>query len=198
MAINQIPPELRTPKRDRAFWARIDVQGDDDCWLWKSEVQLTQTGYGTAFYGPFHTTANRIAYMLGKGPIPDDAQILHTCEARYPVGSKTGRRCCNPNHLYAGSPQDNMDDKVRNERQWRSQWYRGDRNPNARLSGDQLPQLFEDAKTMSQRKLAAKYGISKSQVGNLLRGESRVGTVSRLGKRLRTDAAEASASRAKR
>ncbi len=198
MAINSIPPELRSFDKDERFWRCFDRGGPDECWLWNKENQLNQTGYGTGHYGPIHTTASRIAYMLVKGPIPVGLQILHTCEERWAHDPRRGRRCGNPYHLYAGTPQQNSDDMRRLGRQWRSTTYNDDGNPNARLWAHQLPQLFEDAKTMSQRKVAEKYGISKSQVGNILRGESRPTAIDSLSADQRNAVLEANARRAKR
>jgi hypothetical protein len=172
-SITVIPDYLRTAKRDRAFWDRIDVRGPDDCWLWKIETQLTQGGYGAAFYASIHTTANRIAFMLSKGEIPVGKQLRHTCADRYPKGSILNRRCCNPNHIIPGSEQDNSDDMVRQDRWQRQTSFVGEANPNCRITDDQLPDLFRDAAQMSQRKVAEKWGMSKSQVSHIVRGLQR-------------------------
>jgi len=166
MAITSIPEELRTSRRDAAFWRRIAVGAPAECWLWLKDRQLTQRGYGAAFYGPLHTTAHRIAYMLVKGPIPEGMELMHGCDVL---------RCCNPWHLTPGTSQDNTDDM---EAKGRDNYYvlgsrDGERNGNAKLADADVPHILEDAKHMSQRKVAEKYGISKSQVGNILRGESR-------------------------
>lgn len=45
--------------------------------------------------------------------IPEELQVLHHCDIRH---------CFEYSHLYAGTPQDNMDDKVRRGR-WRGNGY---------------------------------------------------------------------------
>ncbi len=172
-SITFIPGHLRTEARDRAFWNRIDVRGPDDCWLWKVETQLTQGGYGAAFYATIHTTANRIAFMLSKGEIPAGKQLRHTCANRYPKGSIINRRCCNPGHIVPGSEQENSDDMVRQGRWQRQTSFVGEANPNCRITDEQLSNLLRDAAQMSQRKVAAKWCISKSQVGHIVRGLQR-------------------------
>jgi predicted XRE-type DNA-binding protein len=170
MAITSIPTALRTSKRDAAFWRRIDVGDRDDCWLWLLDRQVSQRGYGTAFYGSIHTTAHRIAYMLARGPIPEGLELLHSCD---------NRRCCNPWHVQPGTSQDNTDDM---EAKDRDNYYvlgsrDGERNGNAKLRNDDVPRIHELATNgLSQRKIAAELGISKSQVGNILRGDSRTTT----------------------
>jgi predicted XRE-type DNA-binding protein len=165
MAITSIPAELRTSKRDAAFWRRIDVRDSDQCWLWKIDTQLTQGGYGAAFYGSIFTTAHRIAYMLARGPIPEGLELLHDCDVR---------RCCNPWHAQPGTSQDNTDDMVDKGRQRLRRPPVGEINPNAKLRDADVSRIHELAASgLSQRKIAAALGISKTQVGNILRGESR-------------------------
>jgi hypothetical protein len=79
------------------FWARVDMRGRDECWLWTRGV--TGAGYGSfALPGalsptgsPLHVGTHRIAWMLEhrKHP-PTWAVIDHLC------GNRT---CCNPRHL---------------------------------------------------------------------------------------------------
>ena len=45
--------------------------------------------------------AHRIMYQLTKGPIPNDLEIMHTCD----IGN-----CINPDHLVLGTHIDNMKD----------------------------------------------------------------------------------------
>jgi len=152
-----------TQERTEAFWNKIAIGKPSECWPYKPPSR-TQGGYGAGFYGDVRTTAHRIAYILSNGRFPAIFMVLHRCDN--PI-------CCNPQHLFLGTAKDNSEDMVRKGRWSRRTSFRGDGNPNAKVTASQLPQLFEDAKTMTQRVLGAKYGISKSQIGNILRGESR-------------------------
>lgn len=173
MAITTIPNDLRTSKRDAAFWRRVDVRGPNECWLWKIDTQLTQRGYGAAFYGTIHTTAHRIAYMLVKGAIPDGMSILHSCDVR---------RCCNTAHHFPGTSQDNTDDMIEKGRQNFPGGPRGERNGNCRYPDELVAAIRAayDAGEGIARVLANRFGVSRSQVQNFVHGRSRAALAPRL------------------
>jgi len=47
--------------------------------------------------------AHRLAWEMTNGPIPNRSLVLHRCD---------NPRCVNPEHLFLGSPKDNMIDKM--------------------------------------------------------------------------------------
>jgi hypothetical protein len=74
----------------RLFWAKIDRQGPQGCWLWTGRT--LPTGYGQARFAGRHWYSHRLSFELHKGPIPDGLHIDHLCRVR---------ACCNPEHLDA-------------------------------------------------------------------------------------------------
>jgi hypothetical protein len=82
----------------------------DCCWFWSRGVNTS--GYGhigpnriSAHYGV--TTAHKLSYLVHNGEVPEGQCVLHTCDNKI---------CINPNHLFLGTHQDNMDDMVRKGR----------------------------------------------------------------------------------
>lgn len=88
------------------FWDRVDKSaGPDKCWPWQGH--RLPTGYGRlVLHGKF-IGAHRVAYELEYNKKPGDLFVCHKCDN--PI-------CCNPRHLFLGTHQDNMDDKVQKGR----------------------------------------------------------------------------------
>jgi hypothetical protein len=74
------------------------------CWEWT--LSLT-SGYGYFIWQGVWTYAHRAAWLLWKGPIPEGHDVLHHCD---------NGRCFNPEHLWTGTQQDNLDDMVKKGR----------------------------------------------------------------------------------
>ena len=85
-----------------AFWARVDVRGDGECWPWKGA--LNRKGYGITSGGDINRIASRAAWILHAQVTPPSTLLVcHTCH---------NRDCCNPAHLYLGTPSDNNRDCI--------------------------------------------------------------------------------------
>lgn len=101
-----VPRTAKSPKlsieKKMEFGA---VRSANGCLLWRAE---NGADYGILTFRGRREYTHRIAYQLANGPIPSGAHVRHLCNAT---------RCINPEHLALGTPQDNMDDKVRSNRQ---------------------------------------------------------------------------------
>ena len=77
-----------------------------ECWLWHG-ARDPKNGYGNFGIEGGHNgrteKAHRAAWLLLVGPIPDGLFVLHKCD---------NPPCVNPAHLFLGTHQDNMDDKI--------------------------------------------------------------------------------------
>lgn len=98
-------PMLRPEEIDQ-FWSQVDQsEGPDSCWEWQGDRDLQ--GRGFAFItrlGKSHRIhTSRTAYYLGTGQEPGQLLVCHKCD---------NPSCCNPDHLFLGTHQDNYDDMV--------------------------------------------------------------------------------------
>lgn len=99
-------PHKAKPSREERFWSLIDRSGGiDACWIWTASLRTT--GYGQFYYEETVQAAHRVAWKIVNGSIPDGLYVLHKCDN--PV-------CCNPTHLFVGTPKDNVEDMMRKGR----------------------------------------------------------------------------------
>lgn len=79
---------------------------ESGCWLWLGGWDAN--GYGkVSRNGKVITTAHRLFYFERNGPIPTGLVVCHKCDTP---------ACCNPDHLFLGTYQDNIDDMIRKGR----------------------------------------------------------------------------------
>lgn len=146
------------PIADR-FWANVQVLGPDDCWEWQGCTGNFGYGYIHIGGGSQSTVAHRLAYELTYGPIPEGMYCCHHCD---------NAPCCNPAHIFLGTPADNMADKVAKKRH---KW--GETHAHAKLSEAQVieaRQLY--AQGVKVAHLAKKYGVSDATMREILNRET--------------------------
>lgn len=103
----------------------------DECWTWTGARSGTGGHYGMAGYQGKRYSAHRLAFILFVGPVPDDLEVCHTCD---------NPLCVNPQHLWAGTHQQNMQDR---ENKFRRPRDRGEANVRAKLTWDDVTLIRE-------------------------------------------------------
>ncbi len=137
------------------FWNKVEKQGDG-CWNWIAAK--TPAGYGMFQVGVGVTRrAHRVAWMLTHGDIPKGIFCLHHCD---------NRLCVNPEHLYLGTHQDNMNDMAARERA-----PRGEKHHKSKMTAEKVIELRQQYAngegTMEQ--LGLIYGINKASARQIIR-----------------------------
>jgi hypothetical protein len=96
------------PKKERRkfchedFWSYVDRSGgENSCWNWTKST-ATKLHYGHLRYNGGYEFSHRVAFILTHGEIPDGMHVCHSCD---------NPLCCNPAHLWLGTPLDNMRDR---------------------------------------------------------------------------------------
>lgn len=135
---------------ERWFWNRVDQSGGDDaCWPWMGRVLKARGGYGRLKFKGRHLGAHRMSLILSTGVNPEEHQACHHCDN--PI-------CCNPRHLFWGTPQQNVEDCVR----------KGRKRGAARIIDlDVAVQMRGEGATYSE--IAAHFSVDQSSVGKALK-----------------------------
>lgn len=143
------------------FWRKVDIRGEDECWPFKPGVNKGRYGNFLIPGEPSKViSANRLAWILTNGHIPDGLCVLHKCD--YPP-------CCNPKHLFVGTKKDNSDDMISKGRKFLPV---GELSPTAKLSAQQvieIRQRYHPDKT-TYALMAKEYGVSEISIRSAVTG----------------------------
>jgi len=152
-----------TPKLIERFWSRVDKESSPSgCWNWIG--CKSPRGYGRFGIGKKMERANRISLALVVGSLKDDWHACHKCD---------NPSCVNPDHLWLGSPAENMQDMIKKGR-------RSNISPKGECHG--FSRLTEnDAREIRERyipwkfsrgTLAKIYGVSRGTIQAVLEGRT--------------------------
>lgn len=132
------------------------------CWEWPD--LKNEHGYGLISYLRTPTRVHRFVYETIHGPT--DLFVLHKCD---------NPACFNPNHLFAGTQTDNMQDCSRKGRV-KYPRLRGERHPMAKLPDAGVTAILQRLLNgEAQVSLAREYGVSQSVISLIKLGKRKAG-----------------------
>lgn len=145
-AIARAAKAAKQPPLPERFWSKVDRSLSDGCWPWTASVRRKDEGYGAFWLDGRHRPAHRVAWELTFGQIPEGLVVCHRCD---------NPPCCNPEHLFLGTPLENNDDKVAKRRH-----PIGERHHKAILTTADVLEIREARKFRGYRAaLAEKFGV---------------------------------------
>lgn len=86
--------DSRRPTTQERFWAKVNKDGPNGCWLWTAAYCLSSgdNKYGTFKLAGRRVAPHRFAYESLVGPVPEGLELDHLCR---------NTLCVNPQHLEA-------------------------------------------------------------------------------------------------
>ena len=145
------------PTVEQRFWAKVDKSGE--CWVWTASC--FEDGYGV-FNHRNGKRAHRASWELHFGPIPDGMMVCHRCD---------NPPCVRPDHLFLGSGEENVADRVakyRTSRGLRHALIASGR----KLSIEDVTGIKRDlAGGIPQKEIATRLGVVQQTISKIARGE---------------------------
>ena len=154
-------PALTVEDLER-FWSKVEVK-PNGCWEWTGGKAH---GYGRFRLGRALFFAHRISFLVhnGKEPIP---KALHTCD---------NPPCCNPEHLFQGTQNDNVHDCMAKGRRRHFFGRRvrgsGEEHPFHKLTWAVVDEIRKRYGELTGRQLAKQYGVAGPTIMSVVRGKS--------------------------
>jgi len=146
----------RPKPTDETLRGRILSRSEPDargCWIW----------FGT-YSGPYGRLglegAHRVSFRVFRGPVTPGLYVCHRCDVP---------ACVNPDHLFLGTPDENMQDKKRKGRS-----ACGSRNGGGtKLHERDVPIIRALlAGGMSQASIGSRFGVSHRVIGRIGQGRT--------------------------
>lgn len=125
------------------------------CWIWKSFK--SKSGYAEITWKGEKKRTNRISFEVFKDKIPTGMYVCHTCD---------NPLCVNPDHLYIGTHQDNIDDKLKKGRQ-----SKGKEIGRSKLDEEKVNEIrrIAEKEEFSHERIGEIFGVSQSCISRIVK-----------------------------
>lgn len=144
---------------EEKFWEKVNKESDDKCWTWTASINNFR--YGNFNFNGIIERSHRVSWILTNGKIPEGLCVLHKCD---------NRKCVNPNHLFLGTYKDNAIDRNNKKRGYIPD---PEHVNTTKLTWNIVREIRKEYKenNITYRNLAKKYGISRSEIGYIIKNE---------------------------
>lgn len=142
--------------KDELFWDKVNKR-ENGCWEWTGSHISGR--YGSIKRGGKTLLTHRYSWYLAYGEFPDkNICVCHKCDNGF---------CVNPDHLFEGTQQDNIDDMHNKDRH-----AKGSINGSAKLSEDDVKEIKRLLKTsMTQTEISDLYGVKQNTISGIKTGK---------------------------
>lgn len=157
---SRVPAAIRFMAKIRESTGRS--YNSTPCWEWFDNDQNT---YGAMSIDGKCVRAHRASWLLHRGEIPPGMFVCHHCD---------NRACCNPDHLFLGTSNDNIQDALGKGRMKRPPLHCGESQHDAKLTAGDVVAMRRAfrSKVKTARQLKETYCISLGQVYSVVKGRS--------------------------
>lgn len=139
-----------------------NTKRNGDCMIWQGNVM--SDGYGRVYVDHKPWRVHRlIITLVTRQPIPKGYLVCHTCDT--PL-------CCNPDHLFLGTPKQNHHDAMAKGRHTK-----GEKVNTAKLTEQQVIEILHRWHTATKKyglhsSLAREFGVTSANIRGLVLGKT--------------------------
>jgi len=137
-----VNPEHQLNKEDH-FLSQIKKNEITNCWEWTG---FLKAGYGYIRIKRKDIAVHRLMFERYKRKIPKNVNVCHSCD---------NPKCCNPDHLWLGTQQENIKDMIQKKRDHKSY---GEKHPGCKINEEIAKQI----------KIKFKEGLNMKQIQKIL------------------------------
>ena len=149
-----------TPSQQRV-WDSVEFEANTGCWLWTGPMGKNMRG--TLMHDRRQVLASRFSLEVHKGPIPQGMFACHKCDTP---------ACVNPDHLFAGSPQDNVDDMIAKGRRREGGKLFGADHRRSKLTDSDVRVIRALLTRHSSKKIARYFDLYPNAIDNIKTGKT--------------------------